>query len=81
MLIDMKEHMREQYVQSDHDRKQAALDRDNAVREQEALKQHNDQLQEQIAAFQKISVQTQPEDEHWTIGDSSRQAHHEAEAV
>jgi len=39
MLTDMKEHMKEQQAQSDHDRKQAALVRDNAAREQEVLKQ------------------------------------------
>jgi len=43
MLADMKEQM-EQQAQSDRDQKQATLDRDNATREQEALKQQNDQL-------------------------------------
>ena len=45
MLADMKEQMKEQQAQSDRDLKQAALDRDNIAREQEALKQHNDKLQ------------------------------------
>ena len=53
MLADMKEQMKVQQAQSDRDWKQAALDRNNAVKEQEALKQHNDQLQAQIVTLQK----------------------------
>ena len=51
MLTDMKEQMKDQ-AQSDRDRKQAALDRGNAIREQEALKQHINELQAQIATPQ-----------------------------
>jgi len=51
MLADMKEQMKEQ-VQSDGDQQQAALDRENAIREQEALRSLNDQLQARIAASQ-----------------------------
>ena len=53
MLIDMKRQMKEQQAQSDCNQKQATLDRDNDAREQEAFKQHNDQLQVQIAVLQK----------------------------
>ena len=42
MLTDVKEQMKEQQVQTNHDRKQAALNCDNTAREQEPLKQHND---------------------------------------
>ena len=42
MLADMKEQMKEQQAQSDRDREQAALNRENAIREQEALRQLND---------------------------------------
>jgi len=35
MLVDMKEQMKEQQTKSDRDRKQATLDRENTVREQE----------------------------------------------
>jgi len=37
MIVDLKEQMKEQLVQSDRDWKQAALDRENAIREQEVL--------------------------------------------
>ena len=59
MLVDMKE----QQAQSNCDWKQAALNHDKAAQEQEALKQHNDQLQAQIVALHRTQVQTQPEDE------------------
>ena len=42
MLANMKEQMKEQQAQSDCDRKQASLDREKALREQEALRRHND---------------------------------------
>jgi len=38
MLADMKEQMKEQQAQSDRDREQAALDCENAIREQEVLR-------------------------------------------
>ena len=44
MLADMNEQMREQQALLDQDQKQVSLDRDNTTREQEALKQYNDQL-------------------------------------
>jgi len=50
MLVDMKEQMKKQHNQLDHDRVQAALDSDNATRE-EMLKQLNDQLQVQLTAL------------------------------
>ena len=40
-----------------------ALDRENNVREQEALKQHNDQLPAQVTVLQGTQAQTQSEDE------------------
>ena len=46
MLADTKEQMKEQQARSDHDREQAALDRENVASEQEALKQLCDQLRE-----------------------------------
>ena len=36
--------MKEQQARSDRDREQAALDRENVIRKQKALKQLNDQL-------------------------------------
>ena len=51
MLADMKEQMYEQQAQSYHDQKQAALNRERAAHEQEALKQLNDQLQAQIVTL------------------------------
>jgi len=48
----MKEHMKEQQAQSDRDREHMALDRENAIREQEAVRQLNKQLQTKIAALQ-----------------------------
>ena len=51
MLTDLKEQMKEKQARSDHDRKQAALDRENIDREQEALKQLNDQLHARITAL------------------------------
>jgi len=42
MLADIKKQMKEQQVQSDRNREQAALDRERAAHEQEALKQLND---------------------------------------
>ena len=44
MLADMKEQAKEQQAQSDHDREQAALNRDNAIREHEVLRQLNNRL-------------------------------------
>ena len=41
MLGDM-EQIKEQQARSDHDREEAALNHENAIREQEALKQLND---------------------------------------
>ena len=41
----------EQKARSNRDQKQATLNRENVVREKEALKQLNDQLQPQIAAL------------------------------
>ena len=49
MLVNIKKQMKKQQIRSDHDREQAALDCENAAREQEALKHHNDQLLAQIA--------------------------------
>ena len=63
MLVDLKEQMKEQQAQSVRDRKQAALDCDNTAREQEALKQHNNQLYAQIVALKRTQGQMQPEDE------------------
>jgi len=51
MLVDMKEQMKEQQAQSDRDREQAALGRENAICEQEALRQLKEQPQAQIAAL------------------------------
>ena len=48
----MKKKMKEQQAQSDRDRQQAALDHENGIREQEALRQLNNQLQAQIVALQ-----------------------------
>ena len=45
MLADMKEQMKEQPAQSDRDREQATFNRENVIREQEALMQLNNQLQ------------------------------------
>ena len=53
MLIDIKEQIKKQQAWSDSDREQAALDSENTVREQEALKQLNDQLLAQIATLQR----------------------------
>ena len=50
MLAGMNEQTKEQQAQSNHDREQAALDRENVIREQEALRQLNEQLQAQIVA-------------------------------
>ena len=47
MLNDMNKQM-ELQIRSDHDREQAALNYENAAREQEALKRHNDPLQVKI---------------------------------
>ena len=52
IFADMKEHMKEQQAQSDRDREHMALDRENAIREQEAVRQLNKQLQTKIAALQ-----------------------------
>jgi len=45
MLPDMKEWMKKQQAQSNRDRKQAALDRENVICGQKALRQLNEQLQ------------------------------------
>jgi len=63
MLTDMKEQMKEQQAQSARDRKQAALDCDNAIREHEPLRQLNNQLQAQIATLQNILTLTQSKSE------------------
>ena len=42
MLTDMKEQMKEQQARSDRNWKQAALDCENVIREEEALRQLND---------------------------------------
>ena len=52
MLTDMKEHMKEQQVWSNHDQEQVILDRENTIRKHEALRQLNDQFQTQIVALQ-----------------------------
>jgi len=44
MLTNMREQTKEQQTQFDRDREQAALDRESIIREQEALKQLNNQL-------------------------------------
>ena len=51
MLADMKEHRKEQQVQSDRDQEQANFNYKNAIREQEALRRLSNQLQAQIAAL------------------------------
>jgi len=51
MLADMKEQIKVQQAQSYRDREQTALDRENVIREHEALRQLNNQLHAQIAAF------------------------------
>lgn len=63
MLAGMKEQMKEQQARSDSNRQQATLECENIVREQEALKQLNDQLQTQVAALQSTQAQMQSEDE------------------
>jgi len=50
ILIDMKEQMKEQ-AQSNCDQELMAVDRENVIREQEALRQLNDQLQAQISVL------------------------------
>jgi len=64
MLTYMKEQMKEQQAQSDRNREQTTFDRENVVREQEALRQLNDQLQAQISALQNNQSSTQSESEH-----------------
>ena len=54
MLVDMKEQAR-----SDCDQKKAAIDCDNTVREQEMVKQHNDQLHVHIVALQRTHTTTE----------------------
>ena len=51
MLADMKEHRKEQQVQSDRDQEQANFNYKNAIREQEALRRLSNQLQAEIAAL------------------------------
>ena len=63
MLVDMKEQMKEQQAQSNRDREQTFLDRENVIREQEALSQLKNQLQAQIAALQNNQTPTQLESE------------------
>jgi len=56
MLTDMKEQKKEQKIRSDRDQEQA-------TREQEALKRHNDQLQAQIAVLQRAQEHMQSKSE------------------
>ena len=63
MLADLKEQMKEQHAQTDRDQEQVALDRKNAIREHEALRQLNEQLRIQIAALQNTHTPTQSESE------------------
>jgi len=51
-MLDMKEQMKDKQAQSNCDWEQVALDHKNVIREQEALRQVNEQLQAQIAALQ-----------------------------
>ena len=61
MLADMKEQMKEQQAQSDRDQEFATLDHENAIREQEPLRQLNNQLQAQFTALQNPLTPTQSE--------------------
>ena len=59
MLTDRKEQIKEQQAQSDWDREHATLDRENAIRKQEALRQLNNQLQAQITVLHNILTSAQ----------------------
>jgi len=58
MLADVKEQMKDNKA-SQIDWKLVALNRENAICEQEALKQLNEQLQTQIVALQNTHTPTQ----------------------
>ena len=55
--------MKEQQAQADRDREQAALDRENAILEQEALRRLNDQFYAQITPLQNNQSSMQLERE------------------
>ena len=63
MLVDMKEHIKEQQAQSNRVREQATLDRKDAIREHGTLRLLNNQLQAQIAALQNPSMPKQSKSE------------------
>ena len=56
--------MKEQQIQLDHDRERAALDHEYVIREQEALRWLNKQLQAQVANLQNNSAQTEVDPEN-----------------
>jgi len=61
MPADMKEQIKKQQAQFNRDQEHAVLDRENAIHEQEALRQLDNQPQAQIAALQNNLTSTQSE--------------------